>query len=406
MKKFTYIFSLTTITALLFTGCYTQVATNDGGYPVSSSQDTYGSDRNSQDQNQNYSYDDSSEYYGDYNDSTDNGGYGNNSDDNYGGYRSPSYYDDFYYSYPYYSRYFWGYYPSFSIGFNWGWGGFYYDPFYYGYWGNWYYPAYYYSPYYYYYPYSYCGYGYYYGCGYPSQYYYTYSERSRDMSRIRNLDGMRGGGREVISTGTRSGITSRSLTDRKSQDTRISTRTGNTVPGVRSGRDLGISSLSKDIKTGSRIDTRKKDGQRLKRPTERKSPSGYFNLRKDRQRIDRRNETALRDNRNLSPNERRQNSPFLRNQNGRKTSNGSIRPRTYNPPGREYNSSDRTKSSNNYVPPKREYSPRNYSSPQRYSSPRNYSSPRSYSPPQRSSSPPSFGGGGRSGGGSTGRGRR
>lgn len=213
---------------------------------------------------------------------------------------------------------------------------------------------------------------------------------------------MRGGGRGVITTGTRSETTSRSFTERKPQDTRISTRTGNTVPGVTSGRNPGISTRNKDITTG----TRNKEGQRIRRPTDTRSSTGNIDLRKERQRINRKNETALRDNRNLSPNERRQRSPFLRNQNDRKTTNGSIRPRTYNPPRREYNSTDRTKSSNNYISPKREYSPRNYSSPQRNSSPRNYSSPRSYSPPQRSSTPPSYGGGSRSGGSSSGRGRR
>lgn len=216
---------------------------------------------------------------------------------------------------------------------------------------------------------------------------------------------MRGGGGRSVLTTSRESSTGRTLTERQPQDTRISTRTGNTVPGVTSGRNGDVSRLSKDLTPGTRTGRINKEGQRIKRPGERKSPSGYFDIRKDRQRINRRNETALRDNKNLSPNERRQSSPYLRNQNDRKSTNGNIRPRTYNSPRREYNSSGR-RSFNNYISPNRDNSPRNYSAPQRNSSPRTYSAPRSYSPPQRSSAPPSSGGGGRSGGGSSGGGRR
>src|SRR5574338_954306 len=213
MKKYFYILTLSA--GVFFTGCYTQVATRDRSYTPDNRSQTYDDDRNYQDQDQNYAYDDSSEYYGDSYDSTysdDSSDYDNNN--YYSGSNSPYYYDDFYYSYPHYSRYFWGYYPSISIGFSWGWGGWYYDPFYYGNWCGYYYPSWCYSPYYYYYPYAYFGYNYYYGWGYPSRNYYTHTERTRDLSRIRSLDGMRGGGgRGILTTsldrGKRSSITGR-----------------------------------------------------------------------------------------------------------------------------------------------------------------------------------------------------
>ena len=397
MKKFTYILSLIAVTAILFTGCYTQLATRDRDYSGGRNQQpTYGGNQGDYGQYQGSTYDDSSEYYGDnYYDSTgyyddssayyEDRGSSGSSDYNYG--NSPYYYDDFYYTYPSYRRYFWGYQPSIVIGFSWNSyaGPFCYDPFYYNYWYSWYYPGswsclpfnyYYPSPYYF-------GFNYY-GGGFHSftHNYYTYRERTQDIRRIRNLDGLRGRDGRSPLIGSRDGNTGRNLTERKRGETRLSPTTRTSTDRISSGR------VTRETT---------KEGQRLRRPVERKSPTGNFDQRRTPPRINSRNESGKKENRRINPYLRRNNSPDIQKHNeGRKT-NGNVRPRSYTPPRREYN------------PPKRDSSPKQYSPPQRNNSPRNSTPPRSYSPPQRSSNPPSsHSSGSRSGGSrsSSGQGRR
>ncbi len=394
MKKFTYILSITAVTALLFTGCYTQLATRDRDYSGGRNQPTYGGDQGNYGQDQGSAYDDSSEYYSDYNDSSgyyddstayyDNRGYGDNTDYNYG--NSPYYYDDFYYTYPSYRRYFWGYHPSIAVGVSWNWYSdpFCYDPFYYNYWYSWYYPG---SwscmPFSYYYPSPwYVGFNYY-GGGFHSftHNYYTYRERTQDMRRIRNLDGLRGGGGRSPIIGSRDGNTGRNLTERKRGVSRLSPPTGRSTDRISSGR------VTRETT---------KEGQRLRRPVERKSSTGKFDQRRTPPRVNSRNESGRKENRRINPYLRRENSSEIQKRNEGRRTNGNVRPRSYSPPRREYN------------PPKRDNSPKQYTPPQRNNSPRNSTPPRSYSPPQRSSSPPSNSSGSRSGGSrsSSGRGRR
>jgi hypothetical protein len=180
MKKLYIKFLLLFLSGVFLAGCYTQIAVRDrdSGYYDS--------------------YEDEEEYYG----------------DEYSDYSDTTYYEDYdkveinnYYigSGPLYRRYYWGYYPTFSIGFGYN---YWYDPWCYDPWG-WsnciigypYYP--YYSPYHYY------GYGYYSYYGYYGGYYNDgwywsgnkYRDRDRDLVSIRNNTGLRNsyGSRSTLS---------------------------------------------------------------------------------------------------------------------------------------------------------------------------------------------------------------
>lgn len=409
MKNFTYIFALLIVTGILFTGCYTQLATRDRNYSEQGNQNT-GNDNTYQDQNQDYAYEDTSQYYDDstayYDDSS--GYYAN--DDNYyndnsyydRGYNSPYYYDSFYSSYPSYTRYFWGYHPSIAVGLSWnswGYNPFFYDPFYCGYWSGWNYPGYWHClPFNYYYPSPwFFSYNYYYGGGYPSySHYYTTRERTREMSRIRNLDGLRNrGGRNPVSlTGTRN--SGRNLTERQREDTRISTRNGNSTGKFtdKNGRGNTI----RDINS-TRIRTQK---EKIKRESDRKSSRENIDRNKrtfpprytNPPRKNSRGETR-KNNQRIVPNERKSGTSNIEKRN-----NARIRPHNYNPKQRQYSPPRRSGNTRNYTPPKREGTQNHYTPPQRNSSP-----PRSYSPPQRNSNP-SSNSGSRSGSNGSGRSRR
>ncbi|HSD62769.1 MAG TPA: hypothetical protein VLB50_03190 [Ignavibacteriaceae bacterium] len=381
MKKFYYILSLLTVSGILFTGCYTQVATRDRDYTDNNTQPDYNNDQGYSGQYGDTSYyDDSTEYYGDnYSDSTE-------SYDR--GYNSPYYYDNFYYNYPIYHRYFWGYHPSIVIGF--GWNSWYYNPWYYDpfycYWDSWYYPG---SwsclPYYYYYPSPYFyGYNYYYGYGYPyfSNYYYTNRERTRDITRIRNLDGLRGGSRDrnSITRNNTGGIGK----ERTSRDPMISTRTGNTSPRVGSNE------------TGRTTDRTRIGNERT---GNNRSPQ-----------IGKRN---TRNSGRINPYIKRNQGPSVEKKNDGRRIDRYYVPRNQHPDRKGY-APRKDSRSGYYIPPKRNTS-REYSPSGRNSSPKSYSPPqRSYSPPQKSYTPPSgnngggrssgnYNGGSRSSGGSNGR---
>lgn len=367
MKKFAHILSLLIFSGIIFTGCYTQVATRDRTYPDNGNQQGYGNDQGYTRQYQDSVYDDSSGYYSD-NDYDSTGYDSNYSDDSYydRGNNSPYYYDDFYNNFPTYRRYFWGYHPSVLIGF--GWNNWNYDPFYCNYWDSWYYPG---SwsclPYYYYYPSPYYfGFNYYYGFGYPSYYhnYFTHRDRTRDLTRIRNLDGLRGGrGRNVV-IGTNTGGVGRDISVRNRENTRISTRNENT------GKNTN---LRKNETGRTRVNTR----------------PGNTRIRKERS-----FNNSGRVNPNLRSNRENKNFRLYRNPPLK---------REYAPRERDrkqgYNIPKRN-SSGYYNPQRKEGSPRNYNPPQH-----------NYSPPQRSYNPPSShnsgGSTGRSNGGgrSSGRGR-
>jgi hypothetical protein len=103
MKVYKYYVFLIFLVSLLFLGgCYTQVAMRDyQGQEDNNNNDNY------------YSYDDSTNYDSSY---SDNEYYGD----------SYPYMNDYYYGSPYHHRYYWDYYPSYSFGVTFG---NYYDPF-------------------------------------------------------------------------------------------------------------------------------------------------------------------------------------------------------------------------------------------------------------------------------------
>ncbi len=190
-SRFTILF-ITPFVLLTFAGCYTQFATRDYQERIYSNESgddytRYGDE----------SYDDTT-YYED-----DQSGYD----------ESETVIENNYYfgGYPTYRRYYWGYYPSVSVGIYWGHS--YYDPFCWDpfYWSAWYpgwcSPFYYtpvyvsYYPWYYYYP------GYYYshwdnGGG-------IYRERNRDRYALRNNDGLRN---SFVSRGNLTRTNDRSIT--------------------------------------------------------------------------------------------------------------------------------------------------------------------------------------------------
>ena len=371
MKKFTYTLSLLAVSGILFTGCYTQLATRDRDYSDNGQQQTYGENEGYSDeyQNQDTVYDDSSEYYGDNYDST---GYDNEDNSYYDrGYNSPYYYDDFYYNYPTYRRYFWGYHPSIVVGF--GWNSWFYDPFYCNYWDSWYYPG---SwsclPFYYYYPSPYFyGYNYYNGFGYPyfTHNYYTHRERTRDISRLRDLGDLRGGRDRGIIAGNNTGSAGRNISGR-----------------TRDGAIISTTSNSRNI-----------ENSRIRNNTRNSTEQ----LRKERN-------VQTRNSGRINPETRKNRTPASIERKNSGKEHRYLAPRSHYPNRREYTPKGREQKSGNYVPRERKTS-RSYSPPSRNNSPRSYSPPqRSYSPPQRSYNPPSHSSGGssRSGGSSSGRSRR
>lgn len=163
MKK---LIILLPLLALLFTGCYTQVAL-EKDYRSSDS-DYYYSDSENQN-NEDYTYEES------YSDTLYD--------------KEGNEYHYHFYGYPFYRKYYWGYYPSVSILIGIGNPWYYYDPWY---WDPWFcdpwYPAIVYYPVYYWYP----------GYWYPRYYgnywtYYTpvYKYRTNDGFRVRNSSGLR-----------------------------------------------------------------------------------------------------------------------------------------------------------------------------------------------------------------------
>jgi len=385
MKNFTKILTLLSLSGILFAGCYTQLATRDRDYSDDQGRQVYTNDQGYSDQYQDSVYDDSSNYYGsDYYDTT-----GNTDNEYYDrGYRSPYYYDDFYCNYPIYSRYFWGYHPSIVFGI--GWNSWFYDPFYCNYWNSWYYPG---SwsclPYYYYYPSPFFfGFNYYYDYGYPyfTHYYYTNRERTRDIHRLRDLDGLRGGRGRGSLVGNNTGSAGRNVLERSGGRTLITTGT--------------------DIRTGTINSTGTRNATGTRKEIIKKERTG--NTRGN-----------IRQQGRINPNERKNRIPSVQGRNQGNRSERYITPRTHFPNRREYTPYQRRNNSGNYVPRKNErgyYTPsgrdgtsRNYNSPRSYNPPqRSYTPPtKSYSPPTRSYSPPSHGNsGGRSSGGGSGRGRR
>lgn len=348
MKKQFYIFGIIGMAFLFFFGgCYTQLAVRDR-----------------------VAYEE--ERFDDYDESYDTSGYYDEYEEEY--YEDGETVVNNYYVtgvYPSYRRYFWHYYPTYSVGVHFG--SYYYssfcmDPFSYWSWcySPWYNPYYtwypgYWNPGYYYDPYYY-GYGY--GGGWANT--TTYKERGNNLYKIRNNDGLRG------SALTRGTLSRRS----DSRDEILKTRGGNsdvkrtlTREGTRTGRQNGTDIKRREVQEDVRKTLRGREEEVKSRTGERKN--------------------TTRDNKTNRPPQIRKKSP-----NEGSGNNGTYRGRTdqkkppkYSPPKR----TDTEKKPRSYSPPKRsdtENKPRSYSPPKG-----SYNPPRSTAPPQRST-PPS----GRSGG--------
>jgi hypothetical protein len=363
MKNLVYILPLFLTTVL--TGCYTQVATQQGSdSPDYTTVETY----------------DSEGYY--YDEETDSGYYSEDGEiipddatiiNNY-------YYDEYD---PWYRRYYGYYYPSFTIGIG---VGFYYYPYYWSSWCgySWYYPyPYYYYPGYYGGYYGYCPsyYSYNYYCD-PYPYYYSdgyYKTRSDYTTRLRNNTGSRGNGnrlRDPIINPTT--ITSTDRVRDFTNSGRDLTVNNNGNPKTRNSNTLGISTVntvsdidktrSKDIKRNDQIGmvdrdvkktrTEKQLGLNVSKDTNRKK---YLGL-----------DTQNKNDRTLglkNPKTKNQTTDKITGRTGN----------TYNVPKKDFNT--------NKVDKNRNTTNKNYTKqPKQYTSPKSNNTPKSYSPPQRTNS--------------------